>query len=86
MHYEKQVVANLLKESDEALIPRIRAVMDALGLPIEAQEKLLSDMPALRQKAENVSEFDLYRARLWLGEDGVKNLMSILEGDHGGPQ
>ena len=73
----------ILEQSDEELLPRVRVVMDVLGLTQEQRDTLLSDLPLLRQKAREVSEFDLYRARLLLGEEQLENLIRILEREHG---
>ena len=83
MNLDRRRMDAILEQSDEELLPRVRAVMDVLGLTQEQRDTLLSDLPLLRQKAREVSEFDLYRIRLLLGEEQLENLIRILECEHG---
>ncbi|MBQ2730685.1 MAG: hypothetical protein IJF24_01535 [Clostridia bacterium] len=83
MNLDRRRMDAILEQSDEELLPRVRVVMDVLGLTQEQRDTLLSDLPLLRQKAREVSEFDLYRARLLLGEEQLENLIRILEREHG---
>lgn len=83
MNLDRRRMDAILEQSDEELLPRVRAVMDVLGLTKEQRDTLLSDLPLLRQKAREVSEFDLYRIRLLLGEEQLENLIRILEREHG---
>ena len=73
----------ILEQSDEELLPRVSAVMDVLGLSEEQKRELLGDLPLLRQRAREVSEFDLYRIRLLLGEEQLENLIRTLEHGRG---
>ena len=83
MNLDRRRMDAILEQSDEELLPRVRAVMDVLGLTQEQRDTLLSDLPLLRQKAREGSEFDLYRIRLLLGEEQLENLIRILEREHG---
>ncbi len=83
MNLDRTRISNLLSLSDGELLPRVRAVMDVLGMDQEAQQHVLSDLPSLRQRAEEITEFDLYRARLLLGEEQLENLIRILEAQDG---
>ncbi len=78
MVFEKEQILKLLELSDEELLPRLNVVLEALGVPPQSRETLLSDAGELRKKAQNISEFDLYKARLLLGEEQLKNLLAIL--------
>lgn len=76
--FEKEQILKLLDLSDEELMPRINAVLEVLGVPAEARETLFSDTEALREKARNINEFDLYKVRLLLGDEKLRDVLSVL--------
>lgn len=83
MLVEKEQIQKLLNMTDEELLPRLSAALNVLGVPSEAHGELLGDLDLLRKRAKEVSDFDIYKARLLLGEDGMQNLLSVLGGEHG---
>lgn len=82
MNLDLSRVNSILAQSDEQLYPKVAAVMDALGLSPHAKEKVLSDLPALRERAQTLTEADVYKARRMLGDEQLQNLVSMLE-NHG---
>lgn len=83
MKWDQKRVDAILAQSDEELLPKARAVMEALGLPEAMQAEVLSDLPALREKAQEIGEADFARARLLLGSQQLESLVQILEQNHG---
>lgn len=83
MTVDRNRIAAILAQSDEELLPRVRAVLEVLGVDGEGQAKLLEDTALLRQRASEISEFDLYRARLLIGEEQLENILRVLERQDG---
>lgn len=83
MQWDRKRVDAILAQSDSELLPKAKAVMEALGLSAETQAKVLSDLPGLREKASEVSEMDFYKARMLLGEEELARLVAMLEKGNG---
>lgn len=83
MNLEKERIRTILNQSDEELLPKVQAVLCALEIPQEMQEKLLCDLPELRRKAEEIRDADLYKARMFLGDEELSRLIGILEQKNG---
>ena len=80
MKWDQKRAEAILRRPDGELKQKARAVMEALGLSEEQQEKLLGDWAGLKEKASEVDESDFYKVRLLLGDERLEELVGILEG------